>query len=115
MQNDINNYDNSFERCVYEHCKTNNTGVILIATNSNRSCQISIEKGEIVAASLGRTNGYKVGKELLDDGIKRASFTPNLKFPHAEEAFIDSSEKFIDILKEIPHLRLVSNNGVTLS
>lgn len=107
MQSEIKNYDDSFETCLFQHCKEGETGTVLIATNNNRSCQISIDKGEVVAVSMGKLKGYEVTTSLLKDGIKRASFTQNMNFPHSKEAFINSGETFLNRLNGVPSLTLV--------
>lgn len=99
--------DDSFESCIFNFCHSNQTGTILIATNNNRSCQISLDKGKVTAASMGRSKGYNVANELRNDGIRRASFTPNMIFPHTDDALIHSSQMFIQKLENKPHLTLV--------
>ena len=98
MQSEIKNIDENFETHLFKHCKEGQTGTILIATNNNKSCQISLENGEIVAVTMGRVKGYEAASELAKGGIKKASFTQNMKFPHTKQAFIGSSEKFINKL-----------------
>ena len=100
-------YDDSFENCIYNHCKNSETGTILIATNNNRSCQISIKEGSVVAATMGRSKAYNVAYELRNDGIKRASFTQNMPFPHSFDAHVKSSQMFLEKLQNKSHLSLV--------
>lgn len=107
MQSQLNTQDVSFQNCIYNYCENNETGTILIATNNNRSCQISIENGEVIAASLSRFKGYQVANELRKVGIRKASFTQGVKFPHIGEAKITSSKMFLEKLENIPHLKLV--------
>jgi len=107
MQSQLNTHDVSFQSCIYNYCENKQTGTILIATNNNRSCQISIENGEVVAASSGRAKGYQVARDLLNDGVRSASFTEGVKFPHIGEAKVTSSKMFLEKLANIPHLKLV--------
>ena len=107
MQRKLTDYDDSFESCVYKHCEDNQTGTILIATNNNRSCQISISEGVVVSASMGRSKGYNVAYDLRKDGIRRSSFTQDMKFPHTTEAHIKSSQMFLEKLQNKSHLTLV--------
>ena len=94
------NYDDSFETNLFNIVNEKKTGTILIATKNNKSCQITLEFGEIVAVTMGRIKGYDAAPMLLKSGgIKRASFNVNMVFPHTKDAFISSSEKFIDLLK----------------
>ncbi len=107
MQKQSTSYDDSFENCIYTFCNSGQTGTILIATNNNRSCQITLDKGKVTDASMGRSKGYNVAYELRNDGIKRASFTPNMAFPHTSEATIKSSQMFLEKLENKSHLTLV--------
>lgn len=109
MQSQIDTQNISFESCIYKYCGSDQTGTILIATHNNKSCQISIENGDVIAASLGRSKGYQVAKELLNDGIRSASFIDDLKFPHTGVAEIHSSQLFLEKLANIPHLKLVKS------
>ena len=115
MQNQAKCTDNSLENCLFKYCDEFETGTVLIATNNNKSCQITIEKGQIIAASMGRSKGLEVARILLDDGVRRASFTANMQFPHSVESHIRSSDQFLNILKNIPHLSLVPNTGSNIS
>ena len=114
MQNQFKKYDDSFEKNLFKHCKEKQTGTILIATNNNKSCQITLEKGKIIAVSMGRIKGDDVARVLYKDGIKSASFSKSMSFPHSIEATINSSRKFLDNLKLTPHLTLVPNTGINL-
>ena len=115
MQNQFKKSDDSFENNLFKYCKEKQTGTILIATNNNKSCQITLEKGKITAVSMGRIKGDDVARVLYNDGIRSASFTKNMSFPHSIEATIHSSRKFLDKLKHTPHLTLVPNTGMNLS
>ena len=115
MQNPSTCTDNSFENCLFKHCNDLQTGTVLIATNNNKSCQITLDKGEIIAVSMGRLKGQAVAQELLTDGIRRSSFTQNMKFPHSVEAQLESSNQFLNVLKNIRHLTLVPNTGSHIS
>lgn len=101
------NYDDSFEANIFKHIKDGQTGTILIATKNNKSCQVTLENGEIIAVSMGRIKGYEAATELAKSGIKRASFTRNMSFPHTKDAFITSTEKFIDKLTFVIELSSV--------
>lgn len=95
------NYDDSFEKNLFKYIKEEKTGTILIATKNNKSCQVTIEIGEIVAVTMGRVKGYAAAPELSKGGIKKASFNRNMAFPHTKEAFISSTEKFTNLLKSV--------------
>jgi len=110
MQSQANKYDDSFQSFIYRHCKNEDTGTILLSTNDNKSCQISMENGDIVAASMARSKGYNVTTELLKTGIRRCSFNKNMDFPHSKDAEIDSSIIFLGRLEKRPHLTLVKDS-----
>jgi len=93
------NYDDSFATNVFKHIYEERTGTILIATKNNKSCQITLEKGEIIAVTMGKYKGYEVAIQLSNSGIKSAAFNNKLKFPHTKAAFISSTEKFTRKLK----------------
>lgn len=108
MKSEINHND-SFEAGLVKYCESGKSGTILIATNTNKSCQISIEAGEIIAVSMGRLKGYDAAQDLSTGGIKRSSFTENLKFPHTKEAFISSSNKFLEKINLKSELSIETN------
>ena len=104
------NLINSFEAGLAKYCYEGKTGTLLIATNSNKSCQITIEAGEIIAVSMGRLKGYDATNELISGGIKRSAFTEYMKFPHTKEAFIGSSDKFLKLMNIDTKMPLAANN-----
>lgn len=101
MTNEIQNYDDSFETNIFKHINEGQTGTILIATKNNKSCQVTIKEGEIVAVSMGRFKGYEAATELSKGGIKRAAFNKNMTFPHTAAALIKSTETFTNKLKSV--------------
>lgn len=103
------NYDDSFETNIFKHIKDGQTGTILIATKNNKSCQVTLENGEIIAVSMGRVKGYEAANELATSGIKRAAFTRNMSFPHTKDAFISSTDKFVDKLIFVVELSSISD------
>lgn len=114
MNNETLNYDDSFEANIFSYLNETYTGTILIATKNNKSCQITILKGAIIAVSMGRIKGYEVATKLSEYGIRRASFSQNMAFPHTKAAFIDSTEKFTNRLKSIADI-VASNDDSNTS
>jgi len=92
------NSDATLETCLFKHCREGRTGTVSIATNNNKSCQIVITKGEIIAVTLARFQGYDAIEELLKVGFKRASFNQDLQLPFKEAARIDSSHQLLKTL-----------------
>ena len=80
---------------LFKHCAEGKTGTISIATNNNKSCQIVLKNGEILAVTMSRLKGLEAVKELLKVGIKRAALNQNLDLPFSEEARIESSDKLL--------------------
>ena len=89
------NSDATLETCLFKQCEEGRTGTVSIATNNNKSCQIVITNGEIIAVTLARLKGYDAINELLKVGFKRASFNQDLQLPFKEDARIDSSHKLL--------------------
>ena len=98
MQNYTINVTNSLESCLFKNCTDGHTGTILITTKNNKSCQITLSKGEVIAASMSLFKGFDVTKVLLSTGIDRVKFNKNMTFPHADAALISSSDLFLSKL-----------------
>lgn len=76
---------------VFKHCKAGKTGTVIITTNSNSSCSIILDEGNLVAATTGRIRGYKAITELEKVGIKALSFKEGVQLPYKEEAVISAA------------------------
>lgn len=92
------NYISVLESNLFRKCDSGKSGTVFIVTNNNKSCQIVLSDGKIVAFSLGVLKGSKAAVELSKVGFKRASFTENMQFPLCPEAEVDSSEVILELL-----------------
>ena len=101
---DISNINRQYFEDIFSHCMDNNTGTFFIATKNNRSCQISIHRGEVTAASMGRLKGDTVAVEVFNETIKFGSFKENMIFPHVKEARVLSTAKFLKKLGFQPEI-----------
>lgn len=97
MQNKIKGIE-LFENNLFIHCAKEKSGTLSIATNNNKSCQIIINKGEIIAVTMSRLMGIEAIRELLEIGFTRASFNQDLELPFKEEARITSSMNLLESL-----------------
>ena len=82
----------SFTNSVLIHCAERKTGTVFISTHNNKSSQILIKDGEIVAAKTGRLQGNKAIFELESLGIKAVSFNEGMQLKYTEDAMIKSSD-----------------------
>ena len=78
---------------LFNHCDKRDSGTVFITTKHNKSCQVSIARGQITAFSLGAKKGIDAVKELSSCGCLKAYFDPRLKdMPLGEKAKIESSD-----------------------
>ncbi len=85
----------TLETSLFKYCLEGKTGTLSIATNDNKSCQIIINNGEIIAVTLARLKGIDAINKLIEVGFSRATFNQDLQLPFKEEARIESSHKLL--------------------
>ena len=81
----------SFANAVVEYCKEGMNGTAFISTLNNKSCQVVIKEGIIIAVIMGRIKGEAAIAEVEKVGIKGASFNERLHLPYSEDAVIKSN------------------------
>lgn len=83
---------------LFKHCAQGDTGTVFISTANNKSCQIVITNGKIMAVSLARTKGFEAILEMEKVGIKAATYTEEMQLNYTDDAIIDSSEAVLKLL-----------------
>lgn len=98
---------------LFDRCDKRESGTVFITTKHNKSCQVSITRGQITAFSLGSRKGVDAVKELSSSGCLKASFDSRLKnMPLGENAKIESSDAALLCLGYIAKVVVAPPKGV---
>jgi len=83
---------------LFKPCAERLSGTSIMTTNNKRSCQIVVNEGVVLSASMGRSKGFDVISELKQEGVKAGSFNENIQVPFTKEASIVSSDDVLIVL-----------------
>jgi len=93
--------DNFFEACIFKQCSEKKSGTSYITTNKNRSCQVIIIDGLILAVTIGKQMGFSAVIKLRAEGIKAFSFKEHFQAPYKDEAIIESTREVLEFLGDV--------------